>query len=88
MAKLKGWKHFKHWSLCSTKSILLKLTAHLRFRPKRYRNELLDLCKDMESCGEYEDIRVMWRMIQSSSSQYGHIKKRSSSYWLLCFRPA
>ncbi|XP_028767532.1 uncharacterized protein LOC114742274 [Neltuma alba] len=90
MAKLKGWKYFKHWSLCSTKSILLKVTAHFRFKPKRYRNELLDLYKDMESCGEYEDIRVMWTMIQSSSHQYAYITKSSnrSSYWLLCFRPA
>ncbi|XP_054783781.1 uncharacterized protein LOC129290801 [Prosopis cineraria] len=90
MAKLKGWKYFRRLSVCSTKSMLLKVTSHFGFKPKGFRNELLDLYKDMESCGEYEDIKVMWRMIQSSSPQYAHITRkndRSPSYWLLCFTP-
>ncbi|KAF7825499.1 U-box domain-containing protein [Senna tora] len=92
MEKLKGWKYFKHLSFCPTKSILLQITSQFRFKRKGQRNRLIDLYKDMESCGEYEDIRVMWRMIQSSSSsssQYGCITKsrNRSSYLLFCFRP-
>jgi len=36
----------------------------------------------MESCGEYSDIQVMWKMIESSSPQNTSNKKRinMSSY--------
>ncbi|KAH1199388.1 hypothetical protein GmHk_18G052758 [Glycine max] len=51
-----------------------------------HRNGLLSLYKDMESCGEYADIKVMWKMIESSSPQYACHKKRinRSSYWVVC----
>ncbi|CAJ1807840.1 unnamed protein product [Sphenostylis stenocarpa] len=52
-------------------------------------NGLLSLYKDMESCGEYADIQVMWKMIESSSPQNACHKKRvnRSSYCVVCFRP-
>ncbi|KAH1242157.1 hypothetical protein GmHk_07G019547 [Glycine max] len=55
-----------------------------------HRNGLLSLYKDMESCGEYADIQVMWKMIESSSPQYACCHKKRinrSSYWVVCFRP-
>jgi hypothetical protein len=43
----------------------------------------------MESCREYADIQVMWKMIESSSPQQSCKKKKiiKSSYWIICFRP-
>ncbi|KAI4356052.1 hypothetical protein L6164_000104 [Bauhinia variegata] len=94
MLKWKGWRCLKVFSLCQAKSALLKVTSHLSSfsQAKGQRNGLWNLHKDMESCGEYEDIQVMWKMLQSSSSSlYAYKAKRSnisSSYLLLCFRPA
>lgn len=50
---------------------------------------LLSLYKDMESCREYEDIQVMWAMIQSSCRQNSCNTRRNKrpSYWRFCFRP-
>ncbi|KAI4353446.1 hypothetical protein L6164_002395 [Bauhinia variegata] len=93
MEKWKGWQFLRRFSLYPTKNTLLKFTSHLRFKRKGHRNGLWDLYKDLESCGEYEDIQVMWKMLQSSSSSLYAYKTRrsnrsSSSYLLLCFRPA
>lgn len=57
---------------------------------ENHRNGLISLYKDMESCGEYADIQVMWKMIESFSSQHACKKKRSNraSYWVICFRPS
>ncbi|XLS48528.1 hypothetical protein HN51_022886 [Arachis hypogaea] len=84
----------KCFSIFSTKSIILssKLTSHFRFKPQRHRKGILNnLYEDMESYGEYEDIQVMWKIIQSTSPQYGSSNKErtnnKSSYLILCFRP-
>lgn len=45
------------------------------------RNGLLSLYKDIESCGEYRDIQVMWDMIQSCPSHNVH-ENTSSSFRL------
>ncbi|KAL1359974.1 hypothetical protein HN51_005306 [Arachis hypogaea] len=96
MEKWKGWRYFKSFPIYKIKSILRKLSSKFRCKQKRQRNGLVSLYKDMESCGEYSDIQVMWKMIQSSSSYSSHQyascsnKKRRtkrSSYWVLCFRP-
>nr|KYP46103.1 hypothetical protein KK1_032338 [Cajanus cajan] len=87
------WKNccIKFLSIYSTKTFLSKLSSHLRIKPDGHRNGLVNLYKDMESFGEYEDIKVMWKMIeiQSSSPQWTCTVKRTnrSLYWTLCFRP-
>lgn len=50
---------------------------------------LVNLYKDMESCGEYEDIRVMWEIIHSSpqKTNSSNCRKRSSSHWRFCLQP-
>ncbi|KAE8099128.1 hypothetical protein FH972_017132 [Carpinus fangiana] len=85
----KGFKGFKHSLLFPTKCILLKLTSHLSLKAKGNRQGLVNLYKDMESCGEYADIRVMWEMVHSSCPANACPVKRSkrSSYWRFCFRP-
>ncbi|BAT84035.1 hypothetical protein LR48_Vigan03g083800 [Vigna angularis] len=89
MGNWKGWRYFKRMSIYPIKSILLKVTSNFMFKSKGNRNGLLNLYKDMESCGEYSDIQVMWKMIESSSPQNTCNKKRinMSSYWVMCFRP-
>ncbi|XP_031378646.1 uncharacterized protein LOC116194069 [Punica granatum] len=52
-------------------------------------NGLVVLYKDMESCGEYADIRVLWEMVQSSrplSSQTTGART-TKNHWKFCFRP-
>ncbi|TKY65777.1 hypothetical protein E2542_SST08639 [Spatholobus suberectus] len=89
MGNWKGWRYFKRLSTYPIKSILRKVTSNFRFKSEGRRNGLLSLYKDMESCREYADIQVMWKMIESSSPQYASHKKRinRSSYWVVCFRP-
>ncbi|XWS43886.1 hypothetical protein CRYUN_Cryun16bG0143000 [Craigia yunnanensis] len=73
------------------KCILLKITTPLRAKAKGNRQGLLSLYKDMESCGQYEDIQVMWKMIHSSCPSNAHKTRRSKrpSYWRFrfCFKP-
>ncbi|TKY63551.1 hypothetical protein E2542_SST13427 [Spatholobus suberectus] len=91
MGKWKNCWYFKRFSIHSTKSIFSKLNSHLRFKPEGHRDGLVNLYKDMESFGEYEDIQVMWKMIQiqSSTPQCTCTVKRTnrSLYWTPCFRP-
>ncbi|KAJ7961177.1 U-box domain-containing protein [Quillaja saponaria] len=87
MERWKGWLCFKRLTFFPTKSLLLKVTSHFRIKHKGQRNGLLSLYKDLESCGEYEDIQVMWQIIHSSCPQYAYNTKRNkrSSYWSFCF---
>lgn len=48
---------------------------------------LMSLYKDMESCGEYTDIKVMWEMIHSSCHPKAHNTRSKKPYWKFCFRP-
>lgn len=50
---------------------------------------LVSLYKDMESYGEYADIRVMWEIIHSCPEGTPKRKERrkKSSYWRFCFQP-
>lgn len=48
---------------------------------------LMNLYKDMESCGGYTDIQVMWEIIHSSSPPNGYCARRKRTYWKFCFRP-
>ncbi|EOY07097.1 hypothetical protein QQP08_017925 [Theobroma cacao] len=89
MERWRGWLRFKHSVLFPTKCMLLKFTSRLRPKAKENRQVLLTLYKDMESCGEYEDIQVMWKMIHSSFPSNGHKTRRSRrpSYFRFCFKP-
>ncbi|KAK7294746.1 hypothetical protein RJT34_17642 [Clitoria ternatea] len=88
MGQWKGWRrYFKR--LFPLKSTIHKVSSsNFRFKSEGHRNGLLSLYKDMESCGEYADIQIMWKMIESSP-HYACNKKRinRSSYWVVCFRP-
>ncbi|RXH81909.1 hypothetical protein DVH24_036250 [Malus domestica] len=58
--------------------------AYFTFKAQIQRNGhgLVSLYKDMESCGEYEDIRVMWEIIHSCQQNANNTtrrRKRSSS---------
>ncbi|RDY07149.1 hypothetical protein CR513_08774, partial [Mucuna pruriens] len=91
MGKWKDYYYFKRLYINSIKSIFSKLSSHLRFKSEGHKNELVNLYKDTQSFGEYEDIRVMWKMIQTQSSTPRctcTVKwTNRSSYWILCFRP-
>ncbi|KAL2340537.1 hypothetical protein Fmac_008477 [Flemingia macrophylla] len=88
MGNRKGWRYFQRLSIYPFKSILRKVTSNFKFKSEGRRNRLLSLYKDMESCGEYADIQIMWKIIQSSSPHYACHKKRVSrtSHWVVCFR--
>ncbi|KAK9073038.1 hypothetical protein SSX86_007360 [Deinandra increscens subsp. villosa] len=70
MRRWKGWYCFKYKNslLSSTKGFLFKLRSCLKNKAKVHKNGMMNLYKDMEACGGYEDIQVMWEMIHSSSS--------------------
>ncbi|KAK9290304.1 hypothetical protein L1049_008471 [Liquidambar formosana] len=89
MGRWRAWLCFKSSFLFPTKGILHKITSSLRHEAKGNEHGLVSLYKDMESCGGYEDIQVMWEMIHSSCPQNGHSAKSSKkpSYWRFCFRP-
>uniref|UniRef100_A0A0A0KY16 Uncharacterized protein n=1 Tax=Cucumis sativus TaxID=3659 RepID=A0A0A0KY16_CUCSA len=65
MKRWRLWGCFKRSFLFPTKLFFLRLNSHLLHKPKGNGNALLSLYKDIESCGEYRDIQVMWDMIQS-----------------------
>ncbi|CAN0927855.1 hypothetical protein LINGRAHAP2_LOCUS36133 [Linum grandiflorum] len=103
------WKQrflvLKRNSFSSTKHAILKLTSGVRsLKPKpgsprssrgRKQRGLVALHKDMESCGEYTDIQVMWEMLHSASSSRSPGRRRSGSRssrkkvpgWRSCFGP-
>ncbi|KAH7514683.1 uncharacterized protein LOC112493385 [Ziziphus jujuba] len=88
MGRWRVWLCFKETFLVPTKCLLLKVTTPCsRHKAKGNRTGLLSLYKDMESCGEYADIRVMWEMIHSCPQGYPNreMSKRSSC-WRFCFR--
>ncbi|PON94334.1 hypothetical protein TorRG33x02_098080 [Trema orientale] len=90
MKKWRTWLWFKESFLLPTKCILLKLSSTSRRKAKGNNGHgLVSLYKDMESYGEYADIRVMWEIIHSCPQ--GGIPKRErrrkSSYWRFCFQP-
>ncbi|XP_050213487.1 uncharacterized protein LOC126664909 [Mercurialis annua] len=92
MERLKSWLGFKQTFLFSAKCMLLKFTSTSRLRrnAQRHNDGLMNLYKDMESCGEDTDIRVMWDMIQSSyfPNDYSISNcRRKKVYWKFCFRP-
>ncbi|KAB2630444.1 hypothetical protein D8674_007963 [Pyrus ussuriensis x Pyrus communis] len=90
MVGWKTWICFKQSFLLPTKCFLLKLTSHSRHKSKGNGHGLVSLYKDMESCGEYEDIRVMWEIIHSCQQNANNTtrrRKRSSSYWRFCLQP-
>ncbi|KAM6550535.1 hypothetical protein CsatB_000343 [Cannabis sativa] len=62
----RSWLWFKDSFLLPTKSILLNKISSTKSRThsKGINGDgLVSLYKDMESCGEYSDIRVMWEII-------------------------
>lgn len=88
-----GWLRFKNSVLYPTKCRLLKFTMRFRPKAKENRRGLLSVYQDMESCGEYEDIQVMWKMIHSSRPLIAHQTRRRSKrpcYWRfrLCLMPS
>ncbi|PQP97918.1 hypothetical protein Pyn_28211 [Prunus yedoensis var. nudiflora] len=90
--KMMGWRTwmcFKRSFLLPTKCFLLKLTSRSRNKAKGNGHGLVSLYKDMESCGEYEDIRVMWEIIHScpQNTNSSNRRKRSSSHWRFCLQP-
>ncbi|KAL6278200.1 hypothetical protein ACE6H2_021801 [Prunus campanulata] len=96
--KMMGWRTwmcFKRSFLLPTKCFLLKLTSRSRNKAKDVAEiagnglGLVSLYKDMESCGEYEDIRVMWEIIHScpQNTNSSNRRKRSSSHWRFCLQP-
>ncbi|KAG6640255.1 hypothetical protein CIPAW_10G160100 [Carya illinoinensis] len=83
-----AWLCIKRSLLLPTKCIFLKFTTHLRRKAKGNRQGLVTLYKDMESCGEYADIQVMWEMLHSSSpANASKNNERKSANWRFCFRP-
>ncbi|KAH8484832.1 hypothetical protein H0E87_026554 [Populus deltoides] len=48
---------------------------------------LMNLGKDLETCGEYTDIQVMWKMIHSCHP-IAQDTRRKRPYRKFCFRPA
>nr|GEY18200.1 hypothetical protein [Tanacetum cinerariifolium] len=95
MGKWKGCSCLKYRSssfLSSTKGLILKLRSCLTKQAKGHKNGLVNLYKDLEACGGYEDIQVMWEMIHSSSSSSSSnsnaksIKRNdNATHWRLCF---
>ncbi|OAY41543.1 hypothetical protein MANES_09G110500v8 [Manihot esculenta] len=87
MGRWKAWLCFEQTFHFSAKRILLKLTSNLRPKARGNNQGLMNLYKDMESCGGYTDIQVMWEIIHSSSPPNGYCARRKRTYWKFCFRP-
>ncbi|CAH1445979.1 unnamed protein product [Lactuca virosa] len=89
---MRRWKgcycfKFRNSFILSTKDILLKLKSCFTNKAKGHKNGLVSLYKDMEACGGYEDIQVMWEMVHSSShsSNVKTIKRNDKPfYWRFC----
>ncbi|PRQ42821.1 hypothetical protein RchiOBHm_Chr3g0461821 [Rosa chinensis] len=91
MVAWKTWFCLKQSCLIPTKCFLIKLTLRSRHKQKGNGNGLVSLYKDIETCGEYADIKVMWEMIHScpqNSNNSTERRKRSSSYWRFCVHPS
>ncbi|MBA0781874.1 hypothetical protein Gotri_002755 [Gossypium trilobum] len=86
MEKWRGWLRFERSLAFPTKCILLKAIMTGK------RQGLLGLYKDLEGCGEYEDIQVMWKMVHSSCPSTAHKTRRTKRpySWRInfCFRPS
>ncbi|GMN40406.1 hypothetical protein TIFTF001_009629 [Ficus carica] len=90
METWRAWLWFKETFFVPTKCVLLKLTSASRRKAKGNGHGLVSLYKDMESCGEYADIRVMWEILHScpqSTPNRSERRSRRSSYWRPCFQP-
>ncbi|KAE8649569.1 hypothetical protein Csa_018089 [Cucumis sativus] len=92
MKRWRLWGCFKRSFLFPTKLFFLRLNSHLLHKPKGNGNALLSLYKDIESCGEYRDIQVMWDMIQShnvheNTSRSLRRLSFSSTWRSFCFQP-
>ncbi|PWA48580.1 hypothetical protein CTI12_AA489580 [Artemisia annua] len=94
MGKWKGCnclKFRRNSFLSSTKGFLFKLRSCLTKQAKGHKNGLVSLYKDLEACGGYEDIQVMWEMIHSSSPNLNgpNIKRNdNATYWRFCYAKA
>ncbi|KAJ6922579.1 hypothetical protein NC652_016278 [Populus alba x Populus x berolinensis] len=86
MEKWRSWLWFKQTFVFSPKCILLKLASSLRHKTRGNDHGLMNLYKDMESCGEYTDIQVMWKMVHSCHpiAQNTRRKRPCRNF---CFRP-
>ncbi|PIN22991.1 hypothetical protein CDL12_04301 [Handroanthus impetiginosus] len=90
MKRRKFWLSsiIKNLFLLQKKHIIASANSQLRHRTKERRRELVNLYKDIEACGGYEDIQVMWEMIHSSRPP--NVKKSRSrkrfKNWKLCFK--
>ncbi|KAK3444952.1 hypothetical protein EUGRSUZ_A00610 [Eucalyptus grandis] len=89
VSRWRNWPSFRNSLLFQTKSMLLNFTSCLRYKAKGNMNGLMMLYKDMESCEECGDIRVMWEMIQSSRPPDNDHNTSFRRHWTrrFCFRP-
>ncbi|KAI6698538.1 hypothetical protein NL676_018657 [Syzygium grande] len=87
MNRWRNWSCFGNSLLFQTKSLLRNFTSCLRYKAKGNMNGLMMLYKDMESCEECGDIRVMWEMIQSTRPPTSIHNTRRRWSWRFCFRP-
>ncbi|XP_050380485.1 uncharacterized protein LOC126797802 [Argentina anserina] len=91
MVTWNSWFCLKQSFLIPTKCFLIKLTSRSRYKQKGNGTGLVSLYKDIENCGEYADIKVMWEMIHScpqNSKSSAERRKRSYSYWRFCVHPS
>ncbi|KAK4802556.1 hypothetical protein SAY86_000759 [Trapa natans] len=83
----RSWFCLRSSFLSPARSTLLKLTTFLSHRTKGNADGLVVLYKDMESCAEYSDIRVLWEMVQSSQSLNYETRRAAKKSWGFCFGP-
>ncbi|CAI9097291.1 OLC1v1033682C1 [Oldenlandia corymbosa var. corymbosa] len=98
LVEMRRWKFWLLLNLKSPSSVPGKSTlagkGHSRLRHsrnKKNRRGLGALCKEMEACGGYSDIKVMWEMVNSSNHHHArNIRGRSKRQlqWNFCFSPA
>ncbi|GAA0144574.1 hypothetical protein LIER_42811 [Lithospermum erythrorhizon] len=72
-----------------TKEVLSYVASLFKSKTKARRQSLVTLYRDMEDCAEYEDIQVMWEMINSSCHSEAYCIKGNKRAFLerFCFRP-
>ncbi|KAI5561367.1 hypothetical protein POPTR_016G124300v4 [Populus trichocarpa] len=87
MEKRRSWLWFKQRFVFSAKSTLLKLASSSRHKNRGNNRGLMNLGKDLETCGEYTDIQVMWKMIHSCHP-IAQDTRRKRPYRKFCFRLA
>ncbi|KAM7264811.1 hypothetical protein ACFE04_002494 [Oxalis oulophora] len=66
-SKMKRWQYFTHSFIVTVKCTLLKISRQFRLEHRGDSHGLGNLYKDMETCGEYTDIQVMWEILQTTS---------------------